>query len=141
MRLDHSASTSGLYRTARRRTPGLRICACLAPARRRLLDAASLAADRAGELVLGHRRTTGDVPFARLVVELRLGATPGPAVRPQPAAPARGDVVGRDRARGLRLAVPGALLVDRSRRDLLGGVVALAPFEQPLLDVLVLAVA
>src|SRR5205823_4387713 len=105
------------------------------------LRVASLAADRAGELLLGHLGATRDVPFARLVVELLLRPTAGPSVRPQAAAPARRDVVGRDAARGLRLAVPGALLVDRSRRDLFGGVLVLAAFEQAFLDVLVLAIA
>src|SRR4029450_4127432 len=77
----------------------------------------------------------------RLLVQLRLRAAAGPAVRAQAATPAGGDVPGRGRARGLGLAGTGSLLVDGGGGDLLRVVhVATSPLEA-LLDVLVLPFA
>jgi len=62
-------------------------------------------------------------------------------MRAQAAAPLGRQVVERGPARGQALAVLGAILVDRSRRDLLGRLLALAAIEKAFLDVLVLALA
>src|SRR4029453_6535107 len=101
----------------------------------------SVAVDGALELRLGHPRTSLHMLVLRLLIQLRLRAAAGPAVRAQAAAPARRDVPGRDRARGLGLAGTGSLLVHGSGGDLPRGVpVATSPLEA-LLDVLVLPFA
>src|SRR4051794_2281364 len=77
------------------------------------------------ELGLVHLRPALDALVLGLVVELVAGATAGTLVGPEPAAPARRDVIGRRAARLLRLAGPCPLLVDRAGGDLLGSVLAL----------------
>src|SRR5262245_59555007 len=107
-----------------------------APGRRSTL----LGLDGPLELRLVHARPALDVQRLRLVVELvaRAALRPGRA-RAQAAPATRGHVVAGQPRRALRLAGPGALLVDRARRDLLRAALRAAPVEQPFLDVLVLA--
>src|SRR5207237_9686 len=96
------------------------------------------AADGPFELGLGHLRPARDVPLLGLVVELLLGAAAGAAVGAQPAAPARGNVLGGGAAGLFRLAGPGPLLVHGAGGDLFGRVLAVASLPQAFLDVFVL---
>src|SRR4029077_17332310 len=97
--------------------------------------------DGALELGLGHLRTALDVGLRRLGIQLGVGPAAFAAVRAQATATLGRDVLQRRPARRLALAVLGTVLADGARGDLLGGLLALAPFEQTVLDVLVLALA
>src|SRR3954453_8566377 len=97
-----------------------------------------LPADCFLEFVLVHLRPAFDAATLGLGVELTVRASAGAAVRAQTAAPARRDVVDRRAARFRRLAVLRPFLVHGSRFDLFGGVLGLASFLEPGLDVLVL---
>src|SRR3954462_8898973 len=103
---------------------------------RRLLAAVA----RALEPFLRHPRTALDPHPLRLVVELLLRAAPRAVrARAKAPAPARRDVLRRAPGRRLRLAAPGALLVDRARGDLLRLLLRGPALLERLLDVLVLA--
>src|SRR5205814_7802028 len=54
--------------------------------------------DGAGQLGLVHSRPALDAPLSGLVVELVVGAAARPSMGPQPAPPARGDVLHRGAA-------------------------------------------
>jgi hypothetical protein len=91
------------------------------------------------QLLLGHRGAAVYVALLRLLVQLVLGRSLRAAVRALPAALGCGlGVTSRGFARGLRLARPRPLLVDRPRGDLLGPSSGLAPVLGALLDVFVL---
>src|SRR5712691_10919993 len=96
------------------------------------------AGERTRKLRLVHRGAAFDAAAARLGVELGVGRATGPAVRAQPAAPGRRNVLRRCPAGGPRLPGAGALLVHRARGDLLGPTGALPALFCALLDVLVL---
>src|SRR3954447_535002 len=90
------------------------------------------------QLRLVHLRPALDALALRLGVELLAGAPTRSRVRAQAASTRRRDVVDRRAARGLRLAGPGALLVDRAGRDLLGLLRRPTALLEAVLDVLVL---
>src|SRR3954452_20971475 len=98
-----------------------------------------LAVDRALELRLVHRRAALDAEVLRLFVQLVARAALGPVGARPLAAAARGRHVLRRGPRPCtRLVAPGALLVDRPRRDLLGARFGGALVLGAVLDVLVL---
>ena len=96
--------------------------------------------DRPLELRLVHLRATLDPLAARLFVQLRPWSASATAPVRAETTPATGrDVRPRQPRRGPRLAVTSAFLVDGASGDLLGDVLRLATFLEPVLDVLVLA--
>src|SRR6187401_2039881 len=99
------------------------------------------AIDGALELRLRHLRAAGDVLAAGFVVELIARPATGPLVRAQSAPSPRGNIVDRRAARLPGLAGTGTFLVHGARRDLLGGVLVLAPLLETFLDVFVLTFA
>src|SRR5262249_6154735 len=106
-----------------------------------LTPSAALPVDGAFELPLRHLRAARDASLAGLVVELVVRSPARAAVRPQAAASAGGDVPGGRPAALPGFAVTRAFLVHRPGRDLLGRVLAAAPFLQSFLDVFVLPFA
>src|SRR5262245_44153592 len=97
--------------------------------------------DGSFQLGLRHLRAAFDVLLTRFVVELIAGPPTGTAVRAQPAASTRRDVVERRRTGLARFSGPRAFLVDGPGRDLFRGVFGLTAVAQPVLDVFVLTFA
>src|SRR2546430_17451613 len=93
------------------------------------------------ELGLVHLGPALDVPVLRLVVELVVGATARPAMRAQTTSSPGGDVLGRGPAGFPGLPGAGPFLVHGASRDLLSGVLVLAPVKEPFLDVVILPFA
>src|SRR5205807_4780370 len=98
------------------------------------------AVDRALKLGLVHLRPAPDVHALGLVVQLLLRAAPlASGAGAEPAPSAGGNVLARSARRLSRLAATRALLVDRSRSDLLRALGRAALLLLALLDVLVLS--
>src|SRR5438270_2043666 len=97
--------------------------------------------DRPLELRLGHPRSPRDAFFARFIAELVIGAAFRAAMRPQPSASLRREVLDRRPACFFRLTGAGAIFVDGPCRDFFRLPLAGSALLEAFLDVFELSLA